>query len=95
MPDESELIGALRRQEPQAFNQLFETYSDKLFRVAVGLLQDDDEAEGVVQDTFLRLFEKLDRLSSSGRISRSARGRIQAERTIASKYAAIKSPNCA
>lgn len=68
MPDESHLIDALRRQEPQAFNQLFETYSDKLFRVAVGLLQDEDEAEGVVQDAFLRLFEKLDRFEGRSQV---------------------------
>jgi RNA polymerase sigma-70 factor (ECF subfamily) len=68
MTDESQLIGALRRQDRQAFSQLFETYSDKLFRLAAGLLHDEDEAEGVVQDTFLRLFEKLDRFEGRSRL---------------------------
>lgn len=61
MFNEQELLAALRQKEARAFATLFETYSDKLFRLAAGLLDDDDEAEGVVQDTFLRLFEKLDR----------------------------------
>jgi RNA polymerase sigma-70 factor (ECF subfamily) len=60
MPNEQTLLSGLRQKDPQAFATLFEQYSDKLYRLAVGLLGDEDEAEGVVQDTFLRLFEKLD-----------------------------------
>lgn len=59
MPDEPHLITALRQKDSTAFATLFETYSDKIFRLAVGLLGDEDEAEGVVQESFLRLFEKL------------------------------------
>jgi RNA polymerase sigma-70 factor (ECF subfamily) len=69
MPDEQQLITALRQRDPDAFAALFETYSDKLFRVAVGLLGDEDEAEGVVQETFLRLFEKLDQFEGRARLS--------------------------
>jgi len=57
---ESELLVALRRREEAAFVALFETYSDPIFRLAAGLLGDEAEAEGLVQETFLRLFERLD-----------------------------------
>ncbi len=40
----------LRRRDPAAFNQLFETYSDKIYRLAVGLLENESEAEEVVKD---------------------------------------------
>ncbi len=45
---ELDLLDALRRRDPTAFAQLFEMYSDKLYRLSVGLLQDEDEAEEVV-----------------------------------------------
>jgi RNA polymerase sigma-70 factor (ECF subfamily) len=59
MLDDSQLLTALRQRDPTAFTQLFEMYSDKVYRLAVGLLEDEDEAEGVVQDTFMRLLERL------------------------------------
>jgi RNA polymerase sigma-70 factor (ECF subfamily) len=57
---EQQLLAALRDRDPEAFAFLFDTYSDRVYRLAAGLLADDDEAEGVVQETFLRLFERLD-----------------------------------
>jgi len=67
--DEITLLKQLRARDPEAFRYLFETTSDKLYRVAVGLLQDDAAAEGVVQDTFLRLFEKLDQFEGRSKVS--------------------------
>lgn len=68
MPDESHLIAALRQKDAAAFAALFETYSDKIFRLAVGLLGDEDEAEGVVQDSFLRFFEKLEQFEGRAKL---------------------------
>lgn len=59
MLDDSQLLTALRQRDPTAFAQLFEMYSDKIYRLAIGLLEDENEAEGVVQDTFMRLLERL------------------------------------
>ena len=56
IPSEQELVSALRRREPAAFATLFDAYSDKVYRLAVGLLENETEAECVVQDTFLRIF---------------------------------------
>ena len=68
MVSEADLLAALRRREPEAFTTLFEAYSDRLFRLAVGLLNDEDEAESVVQDAFLRLFESLDRFEGRSKL---------------------------
>jgi RNA polymerase sigma-70 factor (ECF subfamily) len=68
MKSESALIVALRRREPEAFTILFETYSDKIFRLAVGMLEDEVEAESIVQDSFLRLFEKLDEFEGRSKL---------------------------
>lgn len=69
MQNEADLIAALRRRDPDAFALLFESYSDKMFRLALGLLGNEDEAEGIVQESFLRLFEKLDQFEGRAKIS--------------------------
>ncbi len=58
--DATLLLAALRNREPEAFTYLFEQYSDKIYRLSVSLLKEEGAAEGVVQDTFLRLIERLD-----------------------------------
>ena len=68
MEKEQQLLTALRQGETAAFERLFETYSDKIYRLAAGLLEDNVEAEGVVQDSFLRLFEHLDRFEGRSKI---------------------------
>lgn len=68
MHDDKELLKALRRRDPDAFAFLFETYSDRIFRLAAGLLEDEGEAEGIVQETFLRFFERLDHFEGRSKI---------------------------
>lgn len=69
MDNELVLLEALREGDSAAFQQLFDTFSDKIYRLAVGLLQDEAEAESVVQDSFLRFFEHLDRFEGRSKIS--------------------------
>jgi RNA polymerase sigma-70 factor (ECF subfamily) len=60
VPDDKELLNALRARSSEAFRELFERYSDRMYRLAVGMLDDDYEAEDVVQEAFMRFFEKID-----------------------------------
>jgi len=66
---ESELITALRQRDADAFAFLFENYSDRIYRLAAGLLGDEMAAEGVVQESFMRLFERLDQFEGRSKIS--------------------------
>ncbi len=68
MLDEQQLLAALRRRDPAAFSQLFEAYSDKIYRLAVGLLENEAEAEEVVQDSFMRLIERLDKFEGRSKL---------------------------
>jgi RNA polymerase sigma-70 factor (ECF subfamily) len=65
--DDRALLEALRRGEQDALAALFEMYSDRMYRLATGILSDDNAAQGVVQDVFLRLIERLE--SFEGRAS--------------------------
>lgn len=69
MIKEDELLARLRQRDPQAFSYLFETYADKIYRVAAGIVRDEAEAEGVVQETFLRLFQGLEQFEGRSKLS--------------------------
>lgn len=58
--DDQALIARLKQRDPAAFAQAFEAHSNRIYRLAVGILHDDQQADGVVQDTFLKLIEHLD-----------------------------------
>ena len=60
MRDETSLIEALRRRDTDALSMVFETYSDRIYRLALSLLGDEQAADGVVQDTFMSLIEHID-----------------------------------
>jgi RNA polymerase sigma-70 factor, ECF subfamily len=66
---DAELLVALRDRDEAAFADLFDAYSDPIFRLAAGLLGDETEAEGVVQETFLRLFERLEQFEGRSGLS--------------------------
>ncbi|MEJ2749891.1 MAG: sigma factor, partial [Anaerolineae bacterium] len=68
MFDENQLLTALRQRDPAAFTRLFDMYSDKVYRLAFGLLEDENEAEGVVQDAFMRLLERLDQCEGRSKL---------------------------
>lgn len=69
MDSEQHLIEKLRQRDATALSQVFETYSDLIYRLALRLLNDESIADGVVQDTFLALIEHID--SFEGRASLS------------------------
>ena len=65
---EQELIAALRQQDAAAFQQLFSLYADKIYRLALSLLHDETEAEGVVQDSFMRVIERIDQFEGRSQL---------------------------
>lgn len=59
--DVRDLVQRCRAGDLHAFAALFERFQDRLYDLAWAILQDDTEAEDAVQDTFLRVFERIDR----------------------------------
>lgn len=60
MQDDPKLLAALRNRSPGAFQELFELYSDKMYRLAVSIVGDESDAEDVVQEGFIKFFEKIE-----------------------------------
>jgi RNA polymerase sigma-70 factor, ECF subfamily len=69
MPDDQEFLTRLRQHDAAAFTEFFETYADRIYRLALGLLKQEDDAEEVVQATFVSAFEALDRFEPQARLS--------------------------
>lgn len=59
--DDQALIEACRAGRPEAFGELVSRYQDRLYPTAVRLTGQPDDAYDLLQDAFLRSFEKLDR----------------------------------
>jgi RNA polymerase sigma-70 factor (ECF subfamily) len=69
LSSEATLLAALRKRDPQALSTLFEAWSDPLFRLASGLLRDEQAAEDVVQCTFVALLQHMDTFDGRARLS--------------------------
>jgi RNA polymerase sigma-70 factor (ECF subfamily) len=60
-------VAKIRRGEPDAFDELVRRYQRRATSVAYGLLSHRDDAMEVVQDAFLRAYDRLDSLSNPER----------------------------
>lgn len=54
---EQELVASLKRGSMSAFESLFSSYSQKLYRFSFAYLKSETEAEDLVQEVFLKLWE--------------------------------------
>lgn len=61
---EHQLVSLLRGGSQLAFERLFESYSQKLYRFSLSYLKSETEAEEIVQDVFLKLWENRKQLKS-------------------------------
>src|SRR6202161_2853723 len=57
--DESDLVAKAREGDAAAFNRLVTQYERKIFRLAKHITQNDEDAEDVLQETFMKSFEHL------------------------------------
>lgn len=58
-PDESALVTRAKAGDAAAFTQLVERYERKIFRLAKHITQNEEDAEDVLQDSFLKAFQHI------------------------------------
>jgi len=63
------LIRLCQKGDIEAFRELYQRYSDFLFRVAVRMLGNVQESEDAVQITFLKLFKNIKKFRSDSKFS--------------------------
>jgi RNA polymerase sigma-70 factor, ECF subfamily len=59
VPSEGALIARLRARDTTALEILMERHASRVYRVAFGITRSEADADEVVQDVFLSLFEKI------------------------------------
>ena len=57
--DESALVAKAREGDAAAYSELVGRYERKIFRLAKHITQNDEDAEDVLQETFLKAYEHL------------------------------------
>ncbi len=58
--DEDELLQGLRRQDPHACACMLKRYAGRIYALGLRMLGDQDEAEEILQETFIKACDKID-----------------------------------
>lgn len=67
--DESKLISLLRKREEEAFRVLMQRYQDKVFGIAYGITLDREESLDIVQEVFIKVYERIDTFRAESKLS--------------------------
>lgn len=62
-----ELVERVKRGDLSAFELLMKQYDRKVFRIAQHITQNREDAEDIVQDTFLKAFTKIDQFQGNAK----------------------------
>jgi len=68
-PKEKRLLEALRKGNSQAFEAIFYRYYSKVYHFTLKLLKNKEDAEGIVQEVFITIWEKRKRIEPDGSFS--------------------------
>jgi RNA polymerase sigma-70 factor (ECF subfamily) len=60
-----DIIERCRKGDNSAFHKLYKLYADAMFNVAVRILNNSEEAKEVLQDSFLKAFENLNKYNQN------------------------------
>lgn len=64
-PSEIELVEGLKAHSQKAFSRLYDDYGPTLLGVICKIVRDGDEAENLLQDTFIKVWKHIDSYDSN------------------------------
>jgi RNA polymerase sigma-70 factor (ECF subfamily) len=67
--DELELIERLKQGDEAAFRTLVERYQDLVYNTALGVVQNDSDAEDVAQEVFIQVYRSIGSFKSEAKLS--------------------------
>src|SRR6266496_2791670 len=67
VPDETEVLSLAREGDVKAFGELVRRYEGKIFRLAQHITGNREDAEDVLQETFLKAYEHLDQFQGQSK----------------------------
>jgi RNA polymerase sigma-70 factor (ECF subfamily) len=65
--DETTLVAQAREGNVRAFGELVKRYEGKIFRLAQHVTQNREDAEDVLQETFMKAYEHLDQFQGNSK----------------------------
>ncbi len=65
--DEATLVAQSREGDAKAFSELVRRYEGKIFRLAQHVTQNREDAEDVLQETFMKAYEHLDQFQGNSK----------------------------
>jgi RNA polymerase sigma-70 factor (ECF subfamily) len=65
--DEATLVSQAREGDTRAFGELVRRYEGKIFRLAQHVTQNREDAEDVLQETFMKAYEHLDQFQGNSK----------------------------
>ena len=65
--DEMALVHAAKRGDLEAFSQLVNRYDRNIFRIAQHITHNEEDAQDVVQDAFLKAYQNLDQFQENSK----------------------------
>lgn len=69
MTDETELIELLKQKDRAAFKTIVETWQGMIYNTALGILQNEEDAADVTQETFIQVFESVGSFKGDSKFS--------------------------
>jgi RNA polymerase sigma-70 factor (ECF subfamily) len=69
LPPDSFSLEALRKGDKSEFSRVVEAFSPRLYRLALKMLSNPQDAEDVLQETFLKAFRAIDRFDGRSSLS--------------------------
>ena len=67
--NEIELIQGLRNGDETAFKFLVDTYQDRVFNTAIGIVQNAEDAEDVAQEVFIQVYKSIHGFKGESKLS--------------------------
>src|SRR6202044_1754679 len=67
VPEETAVVLQAREGDAKAFSELVRRYEGKIFRLALHITQNREDAEDVLQETFLKAYEHLDQFQGNSK----------------------------
>jgi RNA polymerase sigma factor (sigma-70 family) len=69
LTEETELIELLKKKDRAAFKDIVETWQNMVYNTALGILQNAEDAEDVMQETFVQVFESVSGFKGDSKFS--------------------------
>ncbi|MEO7393648.1 MAG: RNA polymerase sigma factor [Chitinophagaceae bacterium] len=66
---ELELIQGLRKGEEPAFKYLVDTFQDRIFNTAIGIVQNAEDAQDVAQEVFIQVYRSIHSFKGESKLS--------------------------